>query len=106
AMLVATLISVVAFAGALGPAAQAYAPFIALAVAMATAPALAWWTRGRYYEARPAERLWRPGQSVRCSVCENDFESDDMAHCPAYGAPICSLCCTLESRCHDRCKTD
>jgi signal transduction histidine kinase/DNA-binding NarL/FixJ family response regulator len=28
-----------------------------------------------------------------------------MAHCPAYGAPICSLCCTLESRCHDRCKT-
>ncbi|MGE4052888.1 MAG: ATP-binding protein [Piscinibacter sp.] len=106
AMLVATLISVVAYAGALGPAAQAYAPFIALAVAMATAPALAWWTRGRYYEARPAERLWRPGQSVRCSVCENDFESDDMAHCPAYGAPICSLCCTLESRCHDRCKTD
>jgi signal transduction histidine kinase/CheY-like chemotaxis protein len=29
-----------------------------------------------------------------------------MASCPAYGAPICSLCCTLESRCHDRCKTD
>jgi len=106
AMLVATLVSVVAYAGALGPAAQAYAPFIALAVAMATAPALAWWTRGRYYEARPAERLWKPGQSVRCSVCENAFESDDMAHCPAYGAPICSLCCTLESRCHDRCKPD
>jgi signal transduction histidine kinase/CheY-like chemotaxis protein len=39
-------------------------------------------------------------------VCENSFESDDMAQCPAYGAPICSLCCTLESRCHDRCKTD
>ena len=29
-----------------------------------------------------------------------------MAWCPAYGAPICSLCCTLESRCHDRCKTE
>jgi signal transduction histidine kinase/CheY-like chemotaxis protein len=28
-----------------------------------------------------------------------------MAHCPAYDAPICSLCCTLESRCHDSCKT-
>ena len=27
-----------------------------------------------------------------------------MAGCPVYGAPICSLCCTLESRCHDRCK--
>ncbi len=106
AMLVATLVSVVAYAGAFGPAARAYAPFIALAVAMATAPLLAWWTRGRYYEARPAERLWRPGQSVRCSVCENAFESEDMAQCPAYGAPICSLCCTLESRCHDRCKPE
>jgi signal transduction histidine kinase/DNA-binding NarL/FixJ family response regulator len=43
---------------------------------------------------------------VTCSVCENAFESEDMAECPAYDAPICSLCCTLESRCHDRCKTD
>jgi signal transduction histidine kinase/CheY-like chemotaxis protein len=42
---------------------------------------------------------------VTCSVCENRFESEDMAQCPAYDAPICSLCCTLESRCHDRCKT-
>ena len=29
-----------------------------------------------------------------------------MAGCPAYQAPICSLCCSLESRCHDRCKTN
>jgi signal transduction histidine kinase/DNA-binding NarL/FixJ family response regulator len=42
---------------------------------------------------------------VTCHVCENGFESEDMAYCPAYGQPICSLCCTLESRCHDRCKT-
>ncbi|HEY1092558.1 MAG TPA: ATP-binding protein, partial [Burkholderiaceae bacterium] len=41
-----------------------------------------------------------------CTVCENQFESADMATCPAYGAPICSLCCSLESRCHDRCKTN
>ena len=27
-----------------------------------------------------------------------------MALCPAYSGPICSLCCTLESRCHDACK--
>ncbi|MDP3288813.1 MAG: ATP-binding protein, partial [Methyloversatilis sp.] len=47
-----------------------------------------------------------PGQTVTCHVCENSFESEDMAYCPAYGQPICSLCCTLESRCHDRCKTD
>lgn len=27
-----------------------------------------------------------------------------MAHCPVYDGPICSLCCSLDSRCHDRCK--
>ena len=27
-----------------------------------------------------------------------------MASCPAYSSQICSLCCTLEARCHDLCK--
>ena len=27
-----------------------------------------------------------------------------MARCPAYGGPICSLCCALDARCHDLCK--
>jgi signal transduction histidine kinase/ActR/RegA family two-component response regulator len=27
-----------------------------------------------------------------------------MAFCPVYQGPICSLCCTLEPRCHDACK--
>jgi signal transduction histidine kinase/DNA-binding NarL/FixJ family response regulator len=105
AMLVAALLAIVAYAGMLGEIAQAFAPFIALLTAMAVSPLLAWATKGRYYQARPAPTLWKPGEMVRCSVCENSFESDDMAQCPAYGAPICSLCCTLESRCHDRCKT-
>src|SRR5690606_27672605 len=39
-------------------------------------------------------------------MCENRFEVTDMAHCPVYAAPICSLCCTLETNCHDRCKAD
>jgi signal transduction histidine kinase/CheY-like chemotaxis protein/purine-cytosine permease-like protein len=106
AMGVAALLAIVAYSGVLGAAAQAYAPFIALFTSMAASPLLAWWTRGRYYLARREAPLWRPGEAVKCSVCENEFESDDMASCPAYGAPICSLCCTLESRCHDRCKTD
>ncbi len=106
AMLVATVLSVSAYSGAMGREAQAFAPFIALFASLATSPLLAWLTRGRYYVARQEPPRWRPGESVRCHVCENSFESDDMAHCPAYGAPICSLCCTLESRCHDRCKTD
>ncbi|HEY9067442.1 MAG TPA: ATP-binding protein [Burkholderiaceae bacterium] len=106
AMLLASALGMGAYAGALGPTAQAFAPFIALFASMLAAPLLAWWTRGRYYEARRDGGAWMPGEAVTCSVCENTFESDDMAQCPAYAAPICSLCCTLESRCRDRCKTD
>ncbi|MFZ2987182.1 ATP-binding protein [Ideonella sp.] len=106
AMLAAATLAVVAFAGMFGELAQAYSPFIALFASMAISPLLAWLTRGRWYLARKDPPRWKPGESVDCSVCENPFESDDMAWCPAYGAPICSLCCTLESRCHDRCKTE
>jgi signal transduction histidine kinase/CheY-like chemotaxis protein len=94
-----------AHAGLLGDVLVPWAPFIALALSLAAAPAIAWWTKGRYYLARAPQTPWRPGQLVHCSVCENAFEAEDMATCPAYDAPICSLCCTLESRCHDRCKT-
>ncbi len=106
AMLIAATVSIVAYAGKLGPVAEAFAPFISLLVALVTSPLLAWLTQGRYYLARQNKTTWAPGESVKCSVCDNHFESEDMAHCPAYSAPICSLCCTLESRCHDRCKSN
>jgi len=106
AMGLAVILSVTAHAGLLGDYAAAFSPFIALLTAMVTAPLLAWATRGRYYLARKDPAPWQPGELVRCSVCENAFESADMASCPAYGAPVCSLCCSLESRCHDRCKTN
>ncbi len=106
AMLVAATLAVVAYSGVFGALAQAWAPFIALGVALLVSPLLAWWTGGRYYLARHEAPRWQPGETVVCSVCENPFESEDMAWCPAYGAAICSLCCTLESRCHDRCKSE
>ena len=28
----------------------------------------------------------------RCTLCERDYEPEDMAACPAYGGLICSLC--------------
>ena len=105
AMLLATALAIAAYVGALGELLRAFAPFIALSVALVASPVLAWLTRGRFYLARQSAASWQPGESVACSVCENRFESDDMASCPAYDAPICSLCCTLESRCHDRCKS-
>ncbi|MGH8035362.1 MAG: sensor histidine kinase, partial [Lysobacterales bacterium] len=39
-----------------------------------------------------------------CVICERAYEGPDMAHCPAYQGPICSLCCTLDARCGDLCK--
>ncbi|NUZ06283.1 response regulator [Schlegelella sp. ID0723] len=105
AMLIAAALAMLAYAGVMGRTAEAFAPFIALFTSLALAPAIAWLTRGRYYQARADLTAWRPGEAVTCTVCDNAFESEDMAHCPAYDAPICSLCCTLESRCHDRCKS-
>ncbi|MES2888265.1 MAG: ATP-binding protein [Pseudomonadota bacterium] len=106
AMVVAAVVGMAAYVGSFGPVAKAFAPFIALSAAMVVSPLLAWWTQGRCYVARANLATWKPGELVTCSVCDNAFESEDMAQCPAYAAPICSLCCTLESRCHDRCKTD
>ncbi len=37
-------------------------------------------------------------------ICEREYEAPDMAHCPAYQGPICSLCCTLDARRGDLCK--
>src|SRR5690606_5634935 len=67
------------------------------------APLIAFWTRGRYYIARQPDPARTDGI---CSVCENRFETADMALCPAYGGSICSLCCSLDARCHDLCKSD
>ncbi|MFP8835174.1 ATP-binding protein [Hydrogenophaga sp. XSHU_21] len=105
-MLIAALVAILAYSGLMGEVAAAFSPFIALGLSLVLSPLLAWATRGRYYLARTPSTEWRPGQAVRCAVCENQFESEDMAGCPAYRAPICSLCCSLESRCHDRCKSN
>lgn len=104
-MALAAAVACMAYAGWMGEAAAAFSPFIALLLSVALSPLLAWATGGRYYLARDAATPWAPGELVQCAVCENRFESEDMARCPAYAAPICSLCCSLESRCHDRCKT-
>ena len=105
-MLLSASVAVIAYVGVLGPWAEAFSPFIALGLSLLLSPLLAWLSRGRYYIARQPQTMGEPGQMVRCHVCENAFEAEDMASCPAYGAPICSLCCTLESRCHDRCKSN
>jgi len=123
AMGLASLVSVMAHVGWLGELAQAFSALIALVTALVASPLLAWATRGRYYLARspmtapaevpaaPSEAEGRPLSRVirlqavhRCTVCEREYEADDMARCPAYQGFICSLCCSLDARCQDLCK--
>ncbi len=54
ALSVSVILSSVAHLGVLGEAARVLSPFIALGTAMVVAPAIAWWTKGRYYLARNA----------------------------------------------------
>ena len=108
AMGIASLLSVTAHLGLYGPMAQAWSAAIAMVTAFTAAPLIAWATRGRYYLARQPEPLAGDDGSyqrlTRCCICERAYERDDMAACPAYGGPICSLCCTLDARCGDLCK--
>jgi signal transduction histidine kinase/CheY-like chemotaxis protein/purine-cytosine permease-like protein len=126
AMGLATVLSVSAHLGAFGPMAQAFSAVIAMVTAFVAAPLIAWATGGRYYLARtsslPDEPVTsdvadvadgRPGAEGRylgavrthtCVICARPYEGEDMAGCPAYQGPICSLCCSLDARCGDLCK--
>ena len=104
AMLIATIVSISAFYGMFGSTAKALSAFVALAVAFVTAPLIAWATDGKYYIARKPKRSWQNIEAIQCCICEHTFEPEDMASCPAYAGPICSLCCSLDARCHDLCK--
>ncbi|MCA1411863.1 response regulator [Bradyrhizobium sp. NBAIM20] len=104
AMTIATIVSISAFYGLFGPTAKALSAFIALAAAFLTAPLIAWATGGKYYIARKPKRSWQNIEAIQCCICEHSFEPEDMASCPAYAGPICSLCCSLDARCHDLCK--
>ncbi len=104
AMLLASILSVAAFAGLFGAQAQAFSAFIALATAFVASPVIALITGGKYYIAREPLQFGAADRTKTCCICEKEYESDDMAHCPAYQGPICSLCCCLDARCNDVCK--
>lgn len=104
AMVLSLILSLTAYFGLFGETARALAPFIGLASPLLVAPLIALATRSRYYIARTPKDEWKPDEIIRCSVCEHGFEAEDMAQCPAYGGPICSLCCSLDARCNDFCK--
>jgi signal transduction histidine kinase/CheY-like chemotaxis protein/purine-cytosine permease-like protein len=114
AMSIASALSIAVFAGAFGPALQPFAPFVALTVALAVSPVIAWMSGGRYYLARPAEQKSggktgeggesASGEPCQCGICGQYFEPEDICRCPAYQGAVCSLCCSLDARCEDLCK--
>ncbi|GGY61972.1 hybrid sensor histidine kinase/response regulator [Pseudoduganella albidiflava] len=108
AMLLASALSIVAFTGLFGAQLQAFSAFIALGTALVASPLIAWATGGRYYLSRPAHEWHHDKHGAAhtkvCCICEKEYETEDMAHCPAYQGPICSLCCCLDARCDDACK--
>lgn len=106
AMVLASILSILAHVGLMGTMAQAFSAVIAMATALVTSPLIAWVTGGRYYLARdnrPSPDVQAPAMAT-CVICERAYEAPDMARCPAYQGHICSLCCSLDARCGDLCK--
>ncbi|WP_269494008.1 ATP-binding protein [Acinetobacter baumannii] len=105
ALLIASVLSMLSYLGFFGLMAKGLASFIALGSAVLCVPIIAYLTKGKYYIARQPEKI-QATSVANCVVCERDYELADMAGCPAYNGTICSLCCSLEARCHDLCKPD
>ncbi|GGB92024.1 hybrid sensor histidine kinase/response regulator [Marinobacterium zhoushanense] len=110
-MLLATVLGILCYLGWFGEVVKTLSHFIALLICFIAVPLIAWLTKGRFYLARqPAELEMIPHGGaeatahINCGICENHFEREDMSYCPAYGQPICSLCCSLDARCMDSCK--
>ena len=99
----ASVVSIAAYLGLFGAYAQAFSAFIALGLAFLLVPCIALIYGSKRYLARD-NSLNNQAKVSQCSICQNQFEREDMAYCPVYEGGICSLCCTLDSRCMDACK--
>jgi len=100
--LIASIISIVAFSGLLGEGLQAFSSIVALSTAFVLSPLIAFATKGKYYIARQSKDFEK-GKHL-CGICNIEYSAKDMASCSMYSSNICSLCCSLEARCHDSCK--
>jgi len=107
AMFLASAAAILTYAGVFGHPYHGLAPFVALIVAFIAAPLIAWLTKGRFYLSRPQEpRAADAPDEIQCCICEHHFEPEDVADCPFYSGPICSLCCALDVRCSDLCREE
>ena len=133
-MLIASAVSIAAYFGAFGPGLQAFSALLSLGLPFVLAPAIALLTKGKYYIARENTlalqyQTAQPSQHhtaqpllhsvplsgsrgaaqeemLTCVSCGFTYEVEDMSMCPFHTGAICSLCCSLESACHDVCKDE
>ena len=123
-MILASVVSLLAYFGLFGAFLQAFSPFLSLMLAFVLAPIIAIATKGKYYIARanPAgiiQNSYVPqgdsakthnhvqhevDEEIQCTVCSFEYEHEDITYCPFHKGMICSLCCSLEKDCHDMCK--
>ncbi|WP_153242404.1 purine-cytosine permease family protein [Frateuria defendens] len=94
-------LSIAAYFGALGATLSAYSPLIAVIVALAATPLMAWLTRGRYYLRRHEDGIAAPrfeadgtpaGGEYDCLACGQAFERPDVLHSVEHAGVVCSLC--------------
>ena len=110
-MLLASVVGILGHLSVFGDTFRAAASFVAFFLPFVSAPLIALATRSRYYLLPGEDPVIVTDQHGRvaeqtCSVCEMSFEPEDMHGCPAYGQPICSLCCSLDVRCNNGCRTE
>ncbi len=106
AMSLAVAAALFAYFGAFGETLSTLYSYVALVVAFGMVPVIAALTRGKFYIAREPTRDWGGQNTIECCICEYQFDAEDMTRCPVYSGPICSLCCSLDARCGDMCKTN
>ncbi|MGH1484847.1 MAG: hybrid sensor histidine kinase/response regulator [Cellvibrionaceae bacterium] len=102
---IASIVGILSYLGLFGETAQALTHFVTLAMTYILTPFIAWVTKGRYYIARTSDNIDDQQDDYECCICEHHYEPEDMSYCPAYQGNICSLCCSLDARCMDSCKT-
>lgn len=105
-MLAASAIGFIAHFGLLGELTQAMGSYLAFFLPFITVPLIGIATKGKYYLVQNATTDLLVGKAHQCCICENTFDTEDMSFCPVYAQPICSLCCSLDVRCGDKCRED
>ncbi|KMT64375.1 ATP-binding protein [Catenovulum maritimum] len=103
-MFIASFIGFTAHFGWYGETTEALASYLAFALPLITVPLIGYATKGKYYLVDNQTVELEP--FLKCHICENSFDREDMTFCPAYGKAICSLCCSLDVRCGDQCRPD